>query len=283
MTWVGVANTGEFFYSTGDNGLVEYGQLSGDVAGVINAVEVQAIRGVTVEDTAPASGQILQYDGAQWAVIDLTAATSGQMHALLSDTHSDVVAGAPVRGDIIRGNATPEWEALSLGAVELVLYSDGTDLVYTRIGSATPADDGLVTAPAFTFDSDRTSGAYLPASGSVGLVANSDELITLDGINTQITLDAGQVLQTRTGGTDTLTAADFIYFANAAPSTVTLPAAPTTGQVFYIKDSGGNATGGNPVTVAGNGNNIDGNASVQIRNSFGSLTVVYNGTQWNII
>jgi hypothetical protein len=172
---------------------------------------------------------------------------------------------------------------LALGAVEFVLFSDGSDALYTRIGTATPADDGLVGAPAFTYDSDRTTGSYLPASGSLGLVAAGDELITLDGVNTQLTFDAGQVVQTTTGGATTLTDADYIYFCNVGSVTVSLPASPSTGQVHYIKDSGGNASGGTPITIAGNGNNIDGNATIEIRRQYGSFTVIYNGTEWNII
>lgn len=283
MTWVGIANSGEFFYSTGDNGLVDWAELAGDANGVIDAVEVVALRGTPVATGVPSSGQVLQYDGAEWSLQDLSALDLDDHTLLNGGRHTDTVAHTPVRGDIIIGNTTPAWDALSLGSVEFVLYSDGLDVVYTRIGTATPADDGTVGGPAFTFDSDRTSGAYLPASGSVGLVANGDELITLDGIDTQVTIDAGQVVQTRTGGATTLTDADYIYFANAVSITVTLPASPVEGQVYYVKDATGTASGANPVIIAGNGNNIDGNATIEIRRKYGSFTLVYNGTEWNVI
>lgn len=284
MTWVGIANSGEMLHSTGDNGLIDYSQLSGDIQGVIDAVEVIALRGVTIENTAPTvSGQILQYDGSQWSIQDLSALDLDNHTLLNGARHTDTEAHVPTRGDLIVAGTGNTWDGLALGTAEFVLFSDGSDALYTRIGTATPADDGLVGAPAFTFDSDRTTGAYLPGSGSLGLVASGDELITLDGINTQLTLDAGQVVQTRTGGATTLTAADYIYFTNAGSVTVTLPASPTLGQVFHIKDSGGNASGGTPITVAGNGNNIDGNGSIEIRRQYGSFTLIYNGTEWNII
>jgi hypothetical protein len=286
MSWLGVANSGEVLFTTGDNGLVDYGGLAGDVTGVRDATVVGAIQGTAVSAVAPTtSGEILEYNGSEWTVVP---AAAGQTHVLLDgSTVTDSAAYTVARGSLVVGNATPAWDGLALGTAEFVLYSDGTDALYTRIGTATPLDDGVVVSgvvtPSLTFDGDRTTGAYLPSSGSLGLAANSVELITLDGINTQVTLDAGQVVQTAIGGTTTLGDADYVYFANAGSTTITLPAAPTAGQVFYIKDSGGNASGATPITVAGNGNNIDGNATIVIRRQYGSFTVIYNGTEWNII
>jgi hypothetical protein len=233
--------------------------------------------------TPTVSGEILQYNGTEWTVQDLSALDLDNHSLLNGMRHTDSESHVPTRGDVIVAGTGNTWDGLALGAVEFVLFSDGSDALYTRIGTATPADDGLVGAPAFTYDSDRTTGSYLPASGSLGLVAAGDELITLDGVNTQLTFDAGQVVQTTTGGATTLTDADYIYFCNVGSVTVSLPASPSTGQVHYIKDSGGNASGGTPITIAGNGNNIDGNATIEIRRQYGSFTVIYNGTEWNII
>lgn len=283
MTWVGIANSGEMLFTTGDNGLIDYSGLTGDVTGVIDATVVTAIQGNAVEAAAPASGDLLQWDGSQWAVTPISTIDMDNHTMLNGARHTDTEAHAPTRGDLIVAGTGNTWDGLAVGTSEFVLFSDGTDALYTRIGTATPADDGLVTAPAFTYDSDRTTGSYLPASGSLGLVANGDELITLDGINTQATIDAGQVVQTRTGGATTLTAADYVYLANAVTITVNLPASPTTGQVHYVKDTTGTASNASPITVAGNGNNIDGNATIEIRRNYGSFTLIYNGTEWNII
>lgn len=283
MSWVGIANSGEIFYSTGGNDLVNYSELGGDVSGVIGAVSVQALRGETISPLAPSSGDVLQYDGSQWLITPLSNLDLDD-HTLLNGTrHTDTVAHVPVRGDIIIGNATPAWDALALGTAEFVLYSDGTDVLYTRLGQNTPFEDGLIGAPSMTFDGDHFTGAYLPSSGVMGFVAGTDELLRLDGGNTQVTIDAGQVVQTTTGGTTTLSSADYIYLVNAVSTTITLPAAPTTGQLHVVKDTTGNASNATPITIAGNGNNIDGNASIEIRRNYGSFTLVYNGTEWNII
>jgi len=282
MSWIGIASSGEILHATGDNGLVDYSQITGDVQGLIDATVVTALQGTALSAVAPTtSGEILEYNGVEWIVV---GASAGSTHPLLDGAVvTDSVSASPTRGDLVVANSSTLWDALSLGTLEFVLYSDGTDAVYTRIGTATPADDGLVGAPALTYDSDRTTGSYLPAIGSLGLVANGDELITLDGINTVLILDAGQVVQTRTGGATTLTAADYVYLCNVGSVTVTLPAAPTLGQVYHIKDSGGNASGGTPIEIAGGGNNIDGNSTIEIRRQYGSFTVIYNGTEWNIL
>lgn len=68
----------------------------------------------------------------------------------------------------------------------------------------------------------------------------------------------------------------------SAVGQVNLPAAPTTGQSFRIKDAVGNATTNN-ITVSGNGKNIDGTATKVINTNYGSYDLCYNGTQWNIL
>ena len=68
--------------------------------------------------------------------------------------------------------------------------------------------------------------------------------------------------------------------SNAAARTITLPAAPSTNQVFIIKDEAGTAQSANNITVSGNGSNIDGAATFVINTNFGSLSVYFNGTQY---
>lgn len=56
-------------------------------------------------------------------------------HVLLDGSiHTDTVAGAPVKGDVIVGNATPKWEKLARGSTgqALTVKADGT-LEWTTI------------------------------------------------------------------------------------------------------------------------------------------------------
>lgn len=64
--------------------------------------------------------------------------------------------------------------------------------------------------------------------------------------------------------------------------TITPLASPTTGQIHVIKDTVGSA-GANNITVTPSGKNIDGAASRVISTNYGSITIMYTGSEWSII
>lgn len=66
------------------------------------------------------------------------------------------------------------------------------------------------------------------------------------------------------------------------PVDVTLPAG-VLGQTFTIKDGLGLASPENPITITPTAGTIDGAATAVINAPYGSLTFVYNGTQWLIV
>ena len=67
------------------------------------------------------------------------------------------------------------------------------------------------------------------------------------------------------------------------PVTVNLPAG-VSGQTFTIKDGLGLATNPNPITINPAGADvIDGSVTAIINANYGSLTMVYDGTQWILI
>lgn len=63
---------------------------------------------------------------------------------------------------------------------------------------------------------------------------------------------------------------------------VTLPAG-VLGQEFTIKDGLGLAALATPITITPTAGTIDGAATAVINAPYGSLTFVYNGTQWLIV
>ena len=63
---------------------------------------------------------------------------------------------------------------------------------------------------------------------------------------------------------------------------VTLPAG-VLGQQFTIKDGLGLAAPATPITITPTAGTIDGAATATINAPYGSLTFVYNGTQWLIL
>jgi hypothetical protein len=65
------------------------------------------------------------------------------------------------------------------------------------------------------------------------------------------------------------------------PVTITLPTG-VLGAVYIVKDCGGLAAT-NPITIQGTGGQLIDGAVIAVNNiNFGSLTLVFNGTEWNI-
>jgi hypothetical protein len=64
--------------------------------------------------------------------------------------------------------------------------------------------------------------------------------------------------------------------------TITLPASPTTGDAYEIKDTNGNLSGTVNLIINGNGNNIDGTSTRTLTQPYTALVVTYTGSQWSI-
>lgn len=68
----------------------------------------------------------------------------------------------------------------------------------------------------------------------------------------------------------------------AGSITITLPASPASGDQYIVKDVNGSA-GTYPVTVAGNGANIDGSSTFKLSQNYAAYTFLYTGSQWSIM
>jgi lysophospholipase L1-like esterase len=115
-------------------------------------------------------------------VIDLQTIGAGSTHAFLSATHSDTVPAAPVKGDIIYADATPNWTKLAKGAA--TDYLKGGDApAWTALNQAAVA--GLTTGDSPVFVTIKCSGltdGYAPyhVADATGLGNSS---IFYDGTN----------------------------------------------------------------------------------------------------
>jgi hypothetical protein len=72
-----------------------------------------------------------------------------------------------------------------------------------------------------------------------------------------------------------------ILVDSSAARTITPLASPNTGQRHIIKDSVGSAAANN-ITITPSGKNIDGAASYVITTNYGSVTIIYNGSEWSV-
>lgn len=135
-----------------------------------------------------------------------------------------------------------------------------------------------LTTPVISTGLTASGSASNDFSGSSGTFKTSTGVTTISG---------GQIVLTRVvtaAGAVTVTSADYAVVVNkasGASTTVNLPSG-VTGTVFVIKDGKGDANTNN-ITVTPAAGNIDGSGTYVINSNYGSVTLVYNGTQWNII
>lgn len=119
--------------------------------------------------------------------------------------------------------------------------------------------------------------ASLGTAGQVLTSSGAGALPTFEDINLNINVTTpGAYPYTQ------LAADDLILVDSSSPRTINLQASPATGKKVIVKDNVGSA-GTNNITVNPNAGNIDGDASKTIAINYGSITFVYNGTQWSII
>jgi len=86
-------------------------------------------------------------------------------------------------------------------------------------------------------------------------------------------------------GPITILSTDNVVIVNktvGAATAVTLPTSPLTGVNFIIKDGRGDAFTNN-ITITPPVGTIDGAATLVMNTNFQAATLVYNGTQWNVI
>jgi hypothetical protein len=73
-----------------------------------------------------------------------------------------------------------------------------------------------------------------------------------------------------------------VFVTGGLPVTIDLPFAPQRDEECVVKDAAGGAAAAN-ITIDGNGNTIDGAASVLIAADYGSRLFKFNGTEWSIV
>lgn len=268
---------------------VTLGAGSGDVTAASNLQDNSIIRGDGGGKGVQDSGVIISdSDGISGVTtLDITGSQAGHLLTIRNNTSS---------GEFIRcfgptGNAA--FEINQGGGVNgiLRLFDDGASSIEmeSSIGSSyidlgDPNGEFRIGGVDVIMPSGGTAGQVLekvdgtsyntqwatPTGGS----GNSDMVIT----TVDLTVTSPHNAVETANRTDVIVVTDF-----DAGDDVTLPSSPTTGHVFHIKDDGGTAAGGKRINVLGNGNNIDGSASQDLRTSYETMTVVYNGTQWNRI
>ncbi len=178
-------------------------------------------------------------------------------------------------------------------------------MAYKRI-SPQPVVEGGTGAQTFTVNSVLL-GNGTSAITALGAATNGQLVIGSTGLTPVLaTLTAGTGVSISNGaGTITISSSGtetFTYtLVNTTPyvvlttdeylgvdssggiRTVQLPAAPSTGRVFYIKDRTGSAATNNiTVTVVGGAVTIDGSTTFVMNTAYESASVIFNGSNYEV-
>lgn len=151
-----------------------------------------------------------------------------------------------------------------------------------------------VSATNLTIDSNNTNAI----SGSGGIqysdISFSNSSSTIQTTITQsffgflagnTQLSGGLIVSTTIPGSypyTTLSKDHIILASSSAAHGITLISSPKTGQFYSIKDATGTAATHN-ITITPASGNIDGAATYIISTNYGSVDLVYSGTQWNAL
>jgi hypothetical protein len=166
----------------------------------------------------------------------------------------------------------------STGSITLSFANQNANLVL-----AGPASGGAA-APAYRalvpLDLPVATAAALGAAQAGAGIAVSAGVFS---VSPQAIVRTNRVVTA--AGAVTVTTADDIVIINktvGAATVVNLPATPTNGEWFTIKDGKGDA-GTNTITITPAAGTIDGQATHLIESNYGSRELVYNGTEWNVM
>jgi hypothetical protein len=143
--------------------------------------------------------------------------------------------------------------------------SAGTDILSIGNGTNKPATTALGAGTSITFGIGATNYVTLSSSKVVNSVGQRTHVTATTANYTVLATDHVISVGTLTAGI-----------------TVTLPASPTAGDTFIVKDAAGSAATYN-ITIDGDGTNIDGAGTYVLDINYGSVTLVANATGWMVV
>ena len=255
-------------------------QLTNDLSGTAAAPVVSGLQGTSVSTTAPATGQILKFDGSNWAPAAAPAADNLGNHIATADlnlgnnginngdlgTNGQVLASTGTGTDWVSlGSITPDATSAVKGILQLTNDLSGT--------AAAPVVSGLqgtsvsTTAPAtgqiLKFDGSNWAPAAAPTADNLGNhIATADLNLGNNGINNGDLGTNGQLLSSTGTGTD------WVSVSSVMPDATT----SVKGMLQLTNDLGGTATA--PLVTG-----LQGNAVATTTPTNGQV-LTFNGTNW---
>lgn len=145
-----------------------------------------------------------------------------------------------------------------------------------------PSTGGALTTAANQTTIFNTSGT-LCLQGNIGVTLFSGTTAVATTTSNKFITNIGRKVKVTntTSSPYTILVTDHIISIGVivAPFAINLPASPSSGDVYVVKDAESNAATYN-ITVFGNGNNIEAASTFVINTNYGKATFVYNGSKW---
>jgi hypothetical protein len=165
--------------------------------------------------------------------------------------------------------------------IDSITLSDGHQRLVRFLGSLTLTAGEAIALPTGS-DIITEAGDFAIVTGYQAGTSKVSNYQRADGTA------LSRILKTRVvtaAGAVTVATTDDIVVINktsGAATAANLPSTPKTGTRFIIKDGKGDAATNN-ITITPAAGNIDGAGTSVINTNYGSTTLVYNGSEWNII
>ena len=167
----------------------------------------------------------------------------------------------------IGGNLTVQGTTTTVNSTTLDVADKNITVAKGAADAATANDAG------FTIDGANATLLYKSSGDKFLFNKDIETTGTVTGSNT--TFD---ILSTATTvAKNTRNACD----VSSAGFTMTLPSSAQTGDFVEIRQIAGDFSVNN-LTVAGNGNNINGDTTLIVDVAYAQLALVYNGTEWRV-
>jgi len=125
--------------------------------------------------------------------VDITIASAGGVaaHTILGPSHSDAAADAVTQGSLIVGNATPEWDELTIGMATSVLVSNGTDPSWSPIPTLTGLNINNITASRLLYG-DAGKAVVSVADLTDWIAGTANQIVVVDDGDGTVTLSTPQ-------------------------------------------------------------------------------------------
>jgi len=231
----------------------------------------------------------LQTNGQMW--IGSTALNAGSTHINVGRITSPL-------GTLTIGYSSPNITIDATGGSIVNSITAGTNINLTgtatnpiiNLNDPVKQTNGSAAAPPYSFVNQTSTGMYLTAGLVLGLASSFGEGVEI-GFTTQtknlLEIGAGVAFtytSTSTSPYVVLSSDLFVSIdSSGGAKTVQLPNAPRNGQVYIIKDKTGSAAANNiTVTTVGGAVTIDGSTTFVMSTNYESISVLFNGTSYEI-